>query len=58
MGKWYLKLRAQMLRGATSRVGPLALRLREGARFFQEDPTCYGWGGGGLANDTTPVITW
>ena len=25
-----------MLRGAASRVGPLALRLREGARYFQE----------------------
>ena len=26
-----------MLRGAASRVGPLALRLREGAHYFQED---------------------
>ena len=36
-----------MLRGAASRVGPLALRLRGGAHYFQEDPTHYGgWGGG------------
>ena len=31
-----VKLRAQVLRGAASRVGPLALRLREGVRYFQE----------------------
>ena len=39
-----------MLRGAASRVGTLALRLRKGAHYFQEDPTYYG----GLVNDTTP----
>ena len=47
-----------MLRGAASRVGPLPLRLREGAHL-----KCYKWagaklkrGGGGLVNDTTQVI--
>ena len=40
-----------MLREAASRVGPLTLRLREGAHYFEEDPTHYG----GLVNDTTPV---
>ena len=43
-----------MLRRAASRVGPLALRLREGGPLFS--------GGcplktGGAANDTTPVST-
>ena len=42
-----------MLRGAASRVGPLALRLREGGCYFQEDPTYYG---GGSVNDTTPGL--
>ena len=42
----YLKLRAQVLRGAASRVGPLTLRLREGAKLK---------GGRGSVNDTTPV---
>ena len=41
-----------MLRGAASRVGPLALRLREGARYFQEGAHLKR---GGPANDTTPV---
>ena len=42
-----------MLRGAASRVGPLALRLREGGgpHYFQEDLTRYG----GLVNDSSPV---
>ena len=32
-----------MLRGAASRVGPLATRLRDGgANYFQEDPIFYG----------------
>ena len=46
-----------MLRGAASRVGPLPLRLREGAHLKH-----YKWasaklkrGGGGLVNDTTPA---
>ena len=45
-----------MLRGAASRVGPLPLRLREGAHL-----KCYKWAGaklkrGGLVKDTTPVL--
>ena len=35
-----------MLRGAASRVGPLPLRLREGAKLKR----------GGSVNDTTPVL--
>ena len=35
-----------MLRGAASRVGPLALRLREGARYFQEGAHLKTEGGG------------
>ena len=30
-----------MLRVAATREGPLALRLREGAQYFQEGPTYY-----------------
>ena len=44
-----------MLREAASRVGPLPLRLREGAHLNH-----YKWASaklkwGGLVNDTTPV---
>ena len=42
-----------MLRGAASRVGPLALRLREGACYFQEGTHLKQ--GGGSVNDTTAV---
>ena len=41
-----------MLRGAASRVGSLALRLKEGARYFQEGAHLNR--GGGSVNDTTP----
>ena len=40
-----------MLRLAASRVRPLGPRLREGAHYFQEGPTCYRV----LVNDTTPL---
>ena len=33
------QLRAQVLKVAVSRVGPLALRLREGAHIFRYGPT-------------------
>ena len=39
------------VKGSRSRVGPLALRLREGAHYFQEGPTYY-WGS---VNDNTPL---
>ena len=42
-----LKLRAQVVRGATSRVGPLALRLREGSHYFQEGAHLKREGGAG-----------
>ena len=42
-----------MLRVAASRVPPLSLRLREGARYFQAGAHLL-WGGG-LVNDTTPA---
>ena len=42
-----------MLRGAASRDGPLALRLREGTRYFQEGAHLKRRGGGSV-NDTTP----
>ena len=35
------------VKGSSSRVGHLALRLREGAHYFQEGPTYYSGGGGG-----------
>ena len=41
-----------MLRGAASRVGPLALRLREETCYFQEGAHLKR---GGSVNDTTPV---
>ena len=46
------KLIAQVLRGAASSVGLLALRLREGAHYFKEDSTFYGR----LVNDTIPEL--
>ena len=42
-----------MLRVATNRVSPLALRLREGAHYFQAGAHLLR--GGELVNDTTPV---
>ena len=45
-----------MIRGAASRVGPLPLKLREGAHL-----KCYKWAGamlkwgGGSVNNTTPA---
>ena len=44
------QLRAQVLRATASRVGPLTLRLREGAHYFQARAHSL-WG---LVNDTTP----
>ena len=44
MSKWFVKLRAQVLRGAASRAGPLPLRLREGAHLKRVRSV----------NDTTP----
>ena len=49
-----MELRDQVLRVATTRVGPLALRLREGFYYFQEGSTYYG--GGGSLKDTTPAL--
>ena len=44
-----------MLRGTASRVGPLALRLREGACYFFQDGAHLKLGGAeGSVNDTTP----
>ena len=51
-GKRCLKLRAQVLRGAASRVGPLALRLREGGPLFSGGCPLK-TGGGGSVNDNT-----
>ena len=45
-----------MLRVAASRVGPLALRLKEGPIIFRLGSTYYN--GGGLVNDTTPEDDW
>ena len=52
-GEGACQLRAQVLRVAASRVPPLALRLREGAHYFQAWAHLL-WGG--LVNDTTLVI--
>ena len=45
-----------MLREAASGVGPLPLRLREGAylKHYKGASAKLKWGGGGSVNDTTP----
>ena len=50
-GERLCQLRAQVLRVAASRVPPLSLRLRQGARYFQARAHLLQ---GGLVNDTTP----
>ena len=51
MVKGICEIRVQVLRGAAYRVGPLALRLREGPLFSVGGPLKTG----GLVNDTTLV---